>query len=55
MEHVQTLDPENPRDIIDQYLLEKEKDKNHKSYAQRDACKLYASACSIIYTHSYNN
>ena len=41
MEHVQTLDPENPRDIIDQYLLEKEKD-NHKSYARRDACKLYA-------------
>ena len=39
IEHMETLDPENPRDVIDQYLLEKEKEKNNPNSPYRDDCK----------------
>ena len=39
IEHVQTLNPENPRDFIDHYLLEKEKERDNINSIYRDDCK----------------
>ncbi|XP_045136590.1 cytochrome P450 2L1-like isoform X2 [Portunus trituberculatus] len=39
-EHKETLDRDNPRDLIDTYLMEMEKDSPDSTYSERDLCFL---------------
>lgn len=38
LEHKKTLDPENPRDIVDHYLLDMVKEKDNSTVSDADEC-----------------